>query len=221
MNRAAGILLVTLLALLLILPLAACQSGSPEADTAAQQSETSHDARYFAAEYDAVTRVIGEELAENCQQSGAVPAMQKCFRVKLVQAFATPAEGQRACAPLMAIDPYVECISMGSLAADMRSKIPPSNRPEMQSADWRKPQPFLKKLVKGFAIGVINVCVDRKTETRSCIRQEMPRQLEIVQPLRQRCEKLSDDGDYSECIGEAMGLQFFHRAAVRLSMRDA
>ena len=218
MYRSANILLGTILAL----TLAACQSASIGGETAAQQSKAGHDARYFAAEYDAVTRIIGEELAENCQQSGGLPALQKCFRLKLVEAFDTPTEGQRACAPLTAIDPYVECISMGSLADDMRRKIAPSNRPEMQSTDWRKPEPFLKKLVKGFANGVIALCLDQKTsETRSCIRREMPRQLEIIQPLRQRCDKLGDDSDYSECIGEAMGLQFFHRAAVRLSMRDA
>jgi hypothetical protein len=218
MYKSAGILLATIMSLTLV----ACQSASTGASNTARQPEAAHEAHYFAAEYDAITRVIGEELAENCQQSGGLPAMQKCFRVKLVQAFATPAEGQRACAPLTAIDPYVECISMGSLAADMRSKIPAANRPDMRLVDWRKPQPFLRKLVKGFASGVIDICLDQKTMgARSCIRQEMPRQLEIVQPLRLRCDKLSDDGDYSECIGEAMGLQFFHRAAVRLSMRDA
>lgn len=217
MYRSANILL----GIILVLALAACQSASTDGETAVQRSKTGHDERYFATEYDAVTRIIGEELAENCQQNGSLPAMQKCFRLKLVEAFNTPAEGQRACAPLTAIDPYVECISMGSLAADMRSKIAPSNRPAMQPTDWRKPEPFLKKLVKGFATGVIDLCLDQKTaETRSCIRQEMPRQLEIIQPLRRRCDKLGDDGDYSECIGEAMGLQFFHRAAVRLSMRD-
>lgn len=220
MRKSAIIPLIAILALILT----ACQSspGGSEPGKDPATAEDDHQAHYFAAEYDLMTRIIGKELAEHCQSAGALASMQKCFRAKLIDAFDTPMEGQRACRPLANIDAYVECISMGSLAADMRSKIAPAHRPDMLAADWRRPQPFLDKLVAGFAVSIVDVCTTGKAAAaRSCIRREMPRQLQIVEPLQQRCEQVENDIDYGACIGEAMGLQFFQHAAVRLSMREA
>jgi hypothetical protein len=185
-------------------------------------STSKTQSQYFTDETTKAGDELGRALVANCMSSGQLNALDACFRQRTSDAFQTPESGVKACQDLQDMDKYIECIAMGSVNDSLRQRISAAHSPAMQATDWRRPEDYMKRLMKGEIQDLTDKCLQGSLDSiNQCMRQELVRFSSVSDEHLQTCASISDSEKFGNCLGEAVGLEFLQSAIGRLRDKSA
>lgn len=206
---------------LLAMAIAGCQAtnSAPPGQSFQEPQIPQHGLKYFPDELRDIVQNFERGLVRKCATVGAQASdVDACARKNTADALQTPDVGITTCQRMSDTKQYTECIAIGTMVNQMRLHLSTTHRPEMSASDWLTPEAYLKTLMKGAALDLVDICYDGALGgIKQCIRVEMAKVFEITDHLKQKCDALSDDENYGACLGEAFNIQFLQRAVDRLN----
>jgi hypothetical protein len=173
--------------------------------------------KYFTAELNDAVRDFGRALSGKCSSSANSSSLDACFRKNVVAAMETPDIGTKACENAQPYKNYIQCITLGTFADSLRQRITAAHRPEMSRADWQAPNDYLKRIMKGVTLDIVDTCyAGEMADLAHCSRTEIGHVMEVPDRIEQACDVQKDDQEYGKCLGQGLVALMIREAADRL-----